>query len=356
MARKKKALVTGSGGLVGSECVRALSETGWDVVGADNNMREEFFGADASVGPVLEQLREQCPGYRHTALDVRDRDAVRELMKIERPDFIIHTAGQPSHDRAAEIPYLDFDVNATGTVNLLVAARDFCKESPFCFTSTNKVYGDGPNEVELTELETRYEFADRPEGIDESFPVDQCLHSVFGASKLAADVMCQEFGRYFDMPVGVFRAGCLTGPQHAAVSLHGYLAYIVKCAATGAPYTILGYKGKQVRDQLHCRDVASLFMEYYKNPRAGEAYNMGGGKGNSLSILETIDRLDRIGLTLDHDYREENRVGDHICYYSDLSKIREHFPAWRIGYGVDRIIDEIAERYRTEPAPLRSRL
>ena len=346
MGKTKKALVTGSGGLVGSECVRVLTESGWNVVGADNNMRQEFFGREASVGPVTDQLRQDCASYRHTELDIRDREAVRELMKLERPDFIVHTAGQPSHDLAAAIPYMDFDVNATGTVNLLVAARDFCKDSPFCFTSTNKVYGDGPNSVELTELETRYEFADRPEGIDESFPVDQCLHSVFGASKLAADVMCQEFGRYFDMPVGVFRAGCLTGPQHAAVSLHGYLAYIVKCAATGTPYTIFGYKGKQVRDQLHSRDVASLFIEYYKNPRCAEVYNMGGGKPNSLSILETIESLDRRGLRLNHQYRDENRIGDHICYYSDLTKTRAHFPSWRIEYDVERIIGEIAERYR----------
>jgi CDP-paratose 2-epimerase len=339
-----KALVTGSGGLIGSECVRLLAEEGWTVVGVDNDMRSQFFGKHASTLPVVEELRRSLSGYRHLTLDIRDREAVRNLLREERPQFIIHTAAQPSHDKAASIPYEDFDVNAGGTVNLLVAARDFCRDSPFCFTSTNKVYGDRPNQLALTELEHRFDYADGRDGIDESMSIDACLHSVFGASKVAADIMCQEFGRYFDMPVGIFRAGCLTGPQHAAVELHGYLAYIVGCAVSGREYTIYGYKGKQVRDQIHCRDVARLFLEFFRNPRAGEVYNLGGGRRNSLSILETIALLAGMGLQLKYQYSDVNRIGDHICYVSNLDKVRAHFPNWSMQFDIARIVQEIAER------------
>jgi CDP-paratose 2-epimerase len=265
-------------------------------------------------------------------------------MEKERPQFIIHTAAQPSHDKAASIPYLDFDVNAGGTMNLLVAARDFCPESPFCFTSTNKVYGDHPNRLPLIEQEERYDYADGREGIDESMSIDQCLHSLFGGSKAAADILCQEFGRYFNIPIGIFRGGCLTGPQHAAVELHGYLVYIVMCSLTGNPYTLYGYKGKQVRDQIHCRDVARLFVEFFRNPRCGEVYNLGGGRPNSISILETIRLLHKRGLEVNYRYDAANRTGDHICYISDLAKIRSHFPNWKLEYGIDRILDEIIER------------
>src|SRR3989441_45126 len=282
-----KALITGSGGLIGSECVRALCREGWDVVGIDNDMRAQFFGSQGTTRLVVEELIATLPQYRHHDLDIRDRQRLRDLLRHERPHCIIHTAAQPSHDKAASIPYDDFDVNAVGTMNLLVAARDYCPESPFCFTSTNKVYGDRPNDLQLVEREKRYDYAGDLDGIDETMSIGHCLHSIFGASKVAADVMCQEFGRYFRMPVGVFRGGCLTGPQHAAVELHGYLAYIVICAVTGRPYTIRGYKGKQVRDQIHCRDVARLFLEFQKQPRCGEVYNLGGGRQNSLSILET---------------------------------------------------------------------
>jgi CDP-paratose 2-epimerase len=333
-----KALVTGSGGLIGSECVRLLSEEGWQVIGADNDMRRQFFGDEGTTEPVVRDLCASNPSYRHFALDIRDRRAVRDLFEAERPDFIIHTAAQPSHDRAAAIPYDDFDVNAGGTMNLLVAARDFCRESPFCFTSTNKVYGDRPNSIPLVEMERRYDYANNLDGIDESMSVDACLHSVFGASKLAADVMCQEFGRYFNMPVGIFRGGCLTGPQHAAVALHGYLAYIVLCAVTGRPYTICGYKGKQVRDQIHSRDVARLFVEFYRNPRYGEVYNLGGGRANSISILETIALLADMGFALKYDYQDVARIGDHICYISDLRKLRSHFPDWRLEYDLPAIL------------------
>ncbi len=340
-----KALITGSGGLIGSECVRFLHEQGWDVAGVDNDMRQQFFGANATTGPVVDEMRATLSRYRHQSADIRDRQAMRDLMAAERPDFIIHTAAQPSHDKAASIPYDDFDVNAVGTMNLLVAARDFCPESPFCFTSTNKVYGDRPNELELIESETRYDYAHGLDGVDETMSIDGCLHSLFGASKLGADVMCQEFGRYFHMPVGVFRGGCLTGPQHAAVELHGYLAYIVICAISGKPYTIHGYKGKQVRDQIHSRDVARLFLEFFKRPRYGEVYNLGGGRRNSLSILETIGILDQLGFPLGHDYSPTNRIGDHICYISDLSKVKSHFPDWSLQYDLNKIILEIVERH-----------
>ena len=340
----KKVLVTGSGGLIGSECVRLFGEQGWTIVGIDNDQRGQFFGDSASTQPVIQRLISSVPAYRHFELDIRDRQALRDLLREERPDLIIHTAAQPSHDKAASIPYEDFDVNATGTLNLLVAARDFCAESPFCFTSSNKVYGDRPNQLPLVELESRFDYANGVEGIDESMPIDGCLHSLFGASKVAADILCQEFGRYFDMPVGIFRGGCLTGPQHAAVEAHGYLAYIVACAVSGREYTIHGYKGKQVRDQIHSRDVARLFLAFFHHPRAGEVYNLGGGRKNSLSILETVQLLAGKGFSLRYQYNEANRIGDHICYISDLTKLRSHFPGWDLEYGIDRIIDEIIER------------
>jgi CDP-paratose 2-epimerase len=340
-----KALITGSGGLIGSECVRQLSAAGWDVIGIDNDMRRQFFGEQGTTRAVVHELQATLPRYQHLAIDIRDRQAIRQLFESERPQFIIHTAAQPSHDKAASIPYDDFDVNALGTMNMLVAARDFCKDSPFCFTSTNKVYGDRPNFLPLTELEKRYDYAGGLDGVDESMSIDQCLHSVFGASKVAADVMCQEFGRYFQMPVGVFRGGCLTGPQHAAVELHGYLAYIVYCAATEKEYVINGYKGKQVRDQIHSSDVAHLFMEFFASPRCGEVYNLGGGRRNSLSILETIDALAGLGLRLRYSYQDVNRIGDHICYISDLSKLHSHFPNWNMEYGLPRILDQLVERH-----------
>lgn len=345
-----KALVTGSGGLIGSASVEMLCKDGWSVVGVDNDMRKSYFGDAGSTAHVVARLREAFPNsYSHHSIDIRNRNGIRFLLEAQRPDFIIHTAAQPSHDKAAAIPYDDFDVNAVGTLNLLQAARDYCRESPFCFTSTNKVYGDRPNTVPLVEGSTRYEYADGRDGIDESMSIDACLHSLFGASKAAADLLCQEYGRYFQMPVGIFRGGCLTGPQHAGVELHGYLSYIVYCAAASRPYTIYGYKGKQVRDQIHCQDVARLFLEFYRNPRRGEVYNLGGGRGNSLSILETIGLLKDFGLRLQYEYRETNRAGDHICYISDLTKLRSHFPGWRMEYDLPKILSEIVEHHVTAP-------
>jgi CDP-paratose 2-epimerase len=309
-------------------------------------MRRQFFGAEGSTAATIEQLRASFRDYRHHTTDIRDRQALRDLFAAERPNFIIHTAAQPSHDKAASIPYEDFDVNAVGTLNLLVAARDFCRDSPFCFTSTNKVYGDRPNQLPMVEKETRYDYAEGRDGVDESMSIDDCLHSLFGASKAAADLLCQEFGRYFQMPIGIFRGGCLTGPLHAAVELHGYLAYIVYCAVTGRQYTIYGYSGKQVRDQIHCEDVASLFLEFYNSPRLGEVYNLGGGRNNSISILETIEMLKAMGHVLDYQQRAENRIGDHICYISDLTKLKSDYPRWTLQHDVPAIVEELAEQYR----------
>ncbi|HWQ52582.1 MAG TPA: NAD-dependent epimerase/dehydratase family protein [Bryobacteraceae bacterium] len=340
-----KAIVTGSGGLIGSECVHTLCAEGWEVIGVDNDMRQRFFGSQGTTAPVVQQLTEAYGSYQHCNLDIRNRQEIRDLFAAERPAFVIHTAAQPSHDKAASIPYDDFDVNAVGTLNLLVAARDFCPESPFCFTSTNKVYGDRPNELPMVEKETRWDYANGLDGVDESMSIDACLHSLFGASKVAADVLCQEFGRYFGMPVGVFRGGCLTGPQHAAVELHGYLGYIAWCAVTGRPYTIYGYKGKQVRDQIHSKDVARLFLTFCEHPRCGEVYNMGGGRANSISILETITTLADMGHKLEYRYEDTNRKGDHICYISDLTKLKAHYPDWRLEHNLPSILEEMVRQH-----------
>ena len=345
--KKGKALVTGSGGLIGSQCVRTLCLEGWSVVGIDNNMRAWFFGDGGTTEPVVKALRDEFARYRHCAIDIRDRQAVRDVIRDERPDLIIHAAAQPSHDKAAAIPHEDFDVNAVGTLNLLAASHDFVRDSTFCFMSTNKVYGDRPNQIPLTETEKRWDYANgAADDIDENMSIDQCLHSLFGASKVAADVLCQEYGRYFDMPVGIFRGGCLTGPNHAGVELHGYLNYIVRCAVLGQKYTIYGSKAKQVRDQIHAYDVTQLFLNFHESPRGGEVYNLGGGRSNSISILETIDALAERGFRLQHEYSDRARTGDHICYISDLRKTRSHFPRWELTYDLPRILDEIIERYQ----------
>ena len=345
--------MTGSGGLIGSACARLLCRAGWQVVGVDNDLRAWFFGPAGSTAAVVRELAD-LPGYQHENLDLRDRAGVAALVRRLRPGFIVHAAAQPSHDKAAEIPLEDFDVNAGATLNLLAAARASAPESPLCFASSNKVYGDRPNQLPLRELATRWEYADGRDGIAEDLSVDQCLHSLFGASKLAADVLCQEYGRYFGMPVGVFRGGCLTGPHHAGVALHGYLNYIVRCAVRGEPYVIHGYGGKQVRDQIHAEDVAELFLHFFHAPRAGEVYNLGGGRANSLSVLETIAALEQRGFRLRHEYRDAPRRGDHICYISDLTKLRSHFPAWRIERGLPAILDEIIARFAGASADAKS--
>ncbi|MEA5163195.1 NAD-dependent epimerase/dehydratase family protein [Cereibacter johrii] len=342
----KRILVTGSAGLIGSEAARHYDALGHEVVGVDNNMRRSFFGPDGDTSWQRQRLEQSCSRYRHAAIDIRDRAAVARLFEEFRPEAIVHCAAQPSHDLAAKIPFDDFEVNALGTLNLLEAARQHTPEAPFIFTSTNKVYGDGPNMLELVELDSRYDFADprHAAGIAEDFSIDQCKHSLFGASKVAADVMVQEYGRYFGMNTVCFRGGCLTGAGHSGAQLHGYLSYIFKAAAQGRHYTIFGYKGKQVRDQIHSRDVIGAFDAFLANPRPGAVYNLGGGKANSISILESIDRIEQLsGRKLSWSLSEENRIGDHIVYYTDLARFRADYPDWQLGTSIDDIFEEFAQ-------------
>jgi len=294
---------------------------------------------------VLARLHREIPGYRHQALDIRDREGVLSLLKELRPNLIIHTAAQPSHDKAAAIPFLDFEVNALGTLHLLEAARQFCPESPFLHMSTNKVYGDRPNTIPLRELETRWDYADPAfeNGISEEFSIDQSKHSLFGASKVAGDVMVQEYGRYFNMPTCCLRGGCLTGPNHAGVELHGFLSYLIKCNLEGREYKVFGYKGKQVRDNIRSEDVARFMFAFSQAPRVAEVYNLGGGKSNACSILEAFQMAEDVtGTPMKWRYVDENRIGDHICYYSDLTKMKAHYPAWSISKPLDAIFNEIA--------------
>jgi CDP-paratose 2-epimerase len=325
-----------------------FSRAGFAVTGIDDNHRAVFFGPEGDTAWSLERLRREIPGYRHEAIDIRNRDAVLALVAEARPDVIVHTAAQPSHDRATTIPFLDFEVNALGTLHLLEAARRFCPESPFLFTSTNKVYGDRPNTIALAEGDTRWDYADAAyeQGVAENFPIDQSKHSLFGASKLAADIMVQEYGRYFNMPTCCLRGGCLTGPNHSGVELHGFLSYLIKCNLEGREYNVFGYKGKQVRDNVHSEDVARFMLEFARAPRCGEVYNLGGGKGNSCSILEAFARIEGItGKPMQWRYVEENRIGDHICYYSDLRKMRAHYPAWNVRKNLQTVFEEIAESW-----------
>jgi CDP-paratose 2-epimerase len=338
-------LVTGSSGLIGSEAVLHHDREGHRVWGVDNNLRREFFGPGGDTTRTLEWLRNTTRHFTHVGLDIRDRAGVLDLFKNTRFDLVIHCAAQPSHDKAAQIPFTDFDVNAGGTLNLLEGARLFAREAVFIFMSTNKVYGDAPNEAPLVELPTRWDYA-RPEdqhGIAETCRLDRTLHSLFGASKAAADLLAQEYGRYFGMNVGVFRGGCLTGERHAGVPLHGFLSYLAKVARAGEPYTILGYKGKQVRDQLHSADVLGAFAEFTRNPRPGEVYNLGGGRANSASVLECVAKFEALlGRPLRTTYVDEPRKGDHICYISDLRKFQEHYPAWRVTRPLDDILAGLA--------------
>jgi CDP-paratose 2-epimerase len=326
-------LVTGSSGLIGSAAVRHWDALGADVTGVDNDMRQVFFGPQGSTRWNLERLLSDTTRFAHESLDICDRGAIQDLFRRKQFDLVIHCAAQPSHDKAKDIPLLDFDVNAGGTINLLEATRQHAPDAVFCHMSTNKVYGDAPNEVPLVELETRWEYADEADwhGISENCRIDQTTHSLFGASKCAADVIAQEYGRYFDMKVGIFRGGCLTGASHSGVELHGFLSYLVHVAVHDKPYTIFGYKGKQVRDQIESSDVIFAFEEFAKNPRPGEVYNLGGGRENAASMLECIQLIESISpYRVQHTYSETNRVGDHICYISDLRKLKSHYPSWRI--------------------------
>lgn len=346
-----KYLVTGAGGLIGSEAVKYFLNSGL-VWGIDNNMRSKFFGSQGDVTPVIKSL-ESNDGYCHFWSDITNEDHINNIFKKIKPDVVIHCAAQPSHDKAASIPILDFDVNARGTLLLLEAFRKNCDEnSVFIHMSTNKVYGDRPNFLPLVELDTRWEFKDKEMagvGISETLSIDNCLHSLFGASKASADIIAQEYGKYFNLNVGIFRGGCLTGPQHTGVELHGFLSYIVKCAISKKHYTIYGYGGKQVRDQIHSYDVISAFDSFISSPKKGEVYNIGGGYKNSASIIEIIDILkNQHGLALDYSLSDKNRSGDHICYYTDLSKIKRDFPDWNISYTLDRIIYEIVSESKNE--------
>ena len=349
MARQS-ILVTGSSGLIGSEvCMYFGSVLGWTVHGLDNNQRAVFFGPQGDTRWNQQRLQQELPAFVHHELDIRDRDGVASLVGQLRPSVIVHAAAQPSHDRAAAIPFDDFDTNAVGTLNLLEAARRSCPESPFVHLSTNKVYGDAPNNIALTELDTRWDYADAAyaHGIPESFTIDQSKHSLFGASKVAADVMVQEYGRYFNMPTCCLRGGCLTGPNHSGVELHGFLSYLIRCNLEGREYSVFGYKGKQVRDNIHSLDVARFVAAFAGAPRAAEVYNLGGGKANSCSILEAFALTEAVtGRAQVYRYVDENRVGDHICYYSDLRKMRAHFPAWDLTITLPETIRQIVAAWR----------
>jgi len=342
----KTALITGSAGLIGSEAARFFSEKGYAIVGIDNDMRKYFFGAEGSTEWNREKLaKELGSGYTHYTVDIREKVTIEDVVKKHKPDIVIHTAAQPSHDWAAKEPYTDFSVNADGTLVMLESTRQFAPEATFIFTSTNKVYGDQPNFLPLVEKETRWEvdpshkFA---KGIDETMSIDQTLHSVFGASKVAADVMTQEYGRYFKMKTGIFRGGCLTGPMHSAAELHGFLAYLVKCIISGKPYTIFGYKGKQVRDNIHAHDLVNMFWNYHQNPRMGEVYNAGGGTGANISMQEAIAKIEALtGKKGNITYSDEARVGDHIWYVSDLTKFKSHYPSWHLTYSIDDLLKEM---------------
>ena len=345
-----KTLVTGSSGLIGSEVSLFFARQGCTIHGVDNNQRATFFGPQGDTRWNQKRLADLIPSFIHHELDIRDRQGVLDLVASVKPDIIIHTAAQPSHDRAAAIPFDDFDTNAVGTLNLLEAARRACPESPFVHMSTNKVYGDRPNTIALSELETRWDYADPnyEHGIAETFSIDQSKHSLFGASKVAADVMVQEYGRYFNMPTCCLRGGCLTGPNHTGVELHGFLSYLVKCNLEGREYKVFGYKGKQVRDNIHSEDVARFMWEFCKAPRVAEVYNLGGGKANSCSILEAFSIAESFtGKKQVHTYVDENRIGDHICYYSDLRKMRDHYPNWDITISLPETIQQIVTAWRT---------
>jgi len=342
------ALVTGAGGLVGSESARFFAEKGFRVVGIDNDMRRYFFGEGASTAWNVARLEKECEGYTHYHADIRDVDAMESVFRQYAGDIriIIHAAAQPSHDWAVREPMTDFTVNAQATLLLLEMTRCHCPEAVFIFTSTNKVYGDTPNALPLVELETRWEIDPshpyHENGIDERMSIDQSKHSLFGASKVGADILVQEYGRYFGMKTACFRGGCLTGPAHSGAELHGFLAYLMQCTLTGTPYTVYGYKGKQVRDNIHSRDLVNMFWHFYQDPRQGEVYNAGGGRHSNCSMLEAISLCEKIaGKKLNWTYTEDHRIGDHIWWISDVGKFRSHYPDWRYQYDLEGILTEM---------------
>ncbi len=341
-----KVLVTGSAGLIGSESIKFFVERGYQAIGIDNDMRKYFFGDEASTEWNKKKLKEELKDkYIHYQVDIRNNDDIEKIFKEHKLKVIIHTAAQPSHDWAAKEPFTDFTVNANGTLVLLENFRKFSPEATFIFTSTNKVYGDRPNRLPLIELRTRFELQKEHRyynGIDESMNIDNCKHSLFGASKVAADILVQEYGKYFGLKTGIFRGGCLTGPAHSGTQLHGFLAYLIKCISTRRKYTIYGYKGKQVRDNIHSLDLVNMFWHFTKNPRCGEVYNAGGARQSNISILEAIEKIEKIlNIKAEYEYNEANRVGDHIWYISDVSKFRSHYPEWDFTYTIDAILEEI---------------
>ena len=348
---KKVILITGSSGLIGSEVVVDFASRGWEVHGVDNNMRADFFGPQADTRWNLRRMQQTYPRFQHHELDIRDRTGVMQLLQELLPQAIVHTAAQPSHDLAASRPLDDFDVNAVGTLNMLEAARRACPEPPFIHMSTNKVYGDAPNEIPLKEMEKRWDYADPAyyDGIRETFRIDHSKHSIFGASKV--DVMVQEYGRYFGMLTCSLRGGCLTGPNHSGVELHGFLSYLIRCNLDGGSYRIFGYKGKQVRDNIHSFDVVQFIWRFIEAPRAGEVYNLGGGRANSISILEAFDLISEIsGKSMKYEYVDQHRQGDHICYISNLNKMRTHYPGWSINKDLRTIFLEIYESWMKRTA------
>ncbi len=347
----KKLVVTGSSGLIGSEVCKHFDNLGWQIHGVDNNQRAIFFGESGDTRWNQNRLENSLNNFIHHELDIRDRNKIIDFISEIRPDAIVHTAAQPSHDKAASIPFEDFDTNAVGTFNLLEATRRYSTEIPFVHMSTNKVYGDAPNEIKMKELDTRWDFDDSTfiNGISENMRIDQTKHSLFGASKVSADISVQEYGRYFNMPTVCLRGGCLTGPSHSGVELHGFLSYLVKCNLEEKPYTIFGYKGKQVRDNIHSYDVARFIEEFVKDPKMGEVYNIGGGKNNSCSILEAFSMIESISnKKMIYNYSETNRIGDHICYYSDLNKMKQDYPNWDITKSLEQTFIEIFEAWTSK--------
>jgi CDP-paratose 2-epimerase len=342
------AVITGSAGLIGAEAARFFAGKGLDIVGIDNDMRREFFGEEASTMWSRRRLETELKAYRHLDMDIRDQTKVLDLFQHYKTSIkvVLHTAAQPSHDWAAKAPFVDFSINATGTLNLLEATRQYCPEASFVFTSTNKVYGDTPNRLPLVEQSTRWELRDdhpySGHGIDELMSIDQTMHSLFGASKVAADVLVQEYGRYFGMNTVCFRAGCLTGPGHSGAQLHGFLAYLVKCAATDTPYVVFGYAGKQVRDNIHSFDLVNAFWHFFEAPRSGEVYNIGGGRYCNCSMLEAINKCQGLtGRKMQWSYNDTNRAGDHIWWISDIRRFQAHYPRWSMRYDLDGILAEI---------------
>lgn len=352
-----KLLVTGSSGLIGSEVCVHFAGIGWEIHGIDNNQRAVFFGKSGDTRWNQQRLESTLKQFHHHEADIRDREKILKLVRDIAPDAIVHTAAQPSHDRAAAIPFADFDTNAVGTFNLIEATRQYRTDIPFVHLSTNKVYGDAPNRIKMKELDTRWDYDDAAyeHGIPETFSIDQSKHSLFGASKVSADISVQEYGRYFDMPTCVLRGGCLTGPSHSGVELHGFLSYLVKCNLEEREYIIFGYKGKQVRDNIHAFDVARFIEEFIKAPRIAEVYNIGGGRENTTSILEAFASISDIsGKPMRYRYDEQNRIGDHICYYSDLRKMKTHYPDWGITKDLPTTFEEIYEAWMQRKKAVRA--